>query len=91
MATVTNTVRRPATAAWLSVLAALSFLSVALSVVLIFLYAPRDVDQGEVQRLFYLHLPAAWLAYLSFSSSSSAASCTWYGACPLGSAGSLCG
>ncbi|MBO9404405.1 MAG: cytochrome c biogenesis protein CcsA [Thermomicrobium sp.] len=66
MATVTNTVRRPATAAWLSVLAALSFLSVALSVVLIFLYAPRDVDQGEVQRLFYLHLPAAWLAYLSF-------------------------
>jgi len=66
MATVTSAVRRPAKAAWLSVLATLSVLSFALSVVLIFLYAPRDVQQGEVQRLFYLHLPTAWLAYLSF-------------------------
>lgn len=33
---------------------------------MIFLYAPPDATQGEVQRLFYLHLPAAWLAYASF-------------------------
>jgi heme exporter protein C len=28
--------------------------------------APPDAIQGEVQRLMYIHVPAAWLAYLSF-------------------------
>ena len=28
--------------------------------------APPDAVQGEVQRLMYVHVPAAWLAYLSF-------------------------
>jgi heme exporter protein C len=28
--------------------------------------APPDAVQGDVQRLMYLHVPAAWLAYLSF-------------------------
>jgi heme exporter protein C len=27
---------------------------------------PRDAEQGDVQRLMYLHVPAAWLAFLSF-------------------------
>lgn len=39
---------------------------VALSLILIFLYAPTDSVQGQPQRIFYLHLPAAWLAYFSF-------------------------
>jgi len=39
---------------------------VALSLALIFLYAPTDSVQGQPQRIFYLHLPAAWLAYFSF-------------------------
>ncbi len=51
---------------WLSLLGGASVALVALSVVLIFLYAPRDGTQGDVQRLFYLHLPTAWLAYASF-------------------------
>jgi len=51
---------------WLALAGAAAFLLVAASVVMIFLYAPADATQGEVQRLFYLHLPAAWLAYLSF-------------------------
>jgi heme exporter protein C len=29
--------------------------------------APPDAVQGEVQRLMYVHVPAAWLAYLSFT------------------------
>jgi heme exporter protein C len=32
----------------------------------IFLYAPTERVQGQVQRIFYLHLPLAWLAYLAF-------------------------
>lgn len=33
----------------------------------IFLYAPTELLQGNVQRIFYLHLPLAWIAYLAFS------------------------
>jgi heme exporter protein C len=29
--------------------------------------APPDAEQGNVQRLMYVHVPAAWLAYLSFT------------------------
>jgi heme exporter protein C len=27
---------------------------------------PADADQGDVQRLMYVHVPAAWVAFLSF-------------------------
>jgi heme exporter protein C len=29
--------------------------------------APADASQGDAQRLMYLHVPAAWLAYLAFT------------------------
>jgi heme exporter protein C len=29
-------------------------------------WAPPDAYQGEVQRIMYLHVPAAWVAYLAF-------------------------
>ena len=29
--------------------------------------APPDATQGNIQRLMYVHVPAAWLAYLSFA------------------------
>lgn len=29
--------------------------------------APADAEQGDAQRLMYLHVPAAWLAYLAFT------------------------
>jgi heme exporter protein C len=29
--------------------------------------APPDANQGNIQRLMYVHVPAAWLAYLSFT------------------------
>lgn len=38
---------------------------VALVVVGLFV-APPDAFQGDAQRLMYLHVPAAWLAYLAF-------------------------
>ncbi len=30
------------------------------------LWAPPDAVQGEVQRIMYVHVPAAWTAYLAF-------------------------
>src|SRR5204862_878571 len=29
--------------------------------------APPDAVQGDAQRLMYLHVPAAWIAYLAFT------------------------
>jgi heme exporter protein C len=41
-------------------------LTLGLSATLSLVVAPPDALQGEVQRLMYVHVPAAWLAYLSF-------------------------
>ena len=38
----------------------------AISAVLSLVVAPPDAVQGQVQRLMYVHVPAAWLAYLAF-------------------------
>ena len=37
------------------------------SAVLSLVVAPPDAEQGQVQRLMYVHVPAAWLAYLAFA------------------------
>ena len=39
----------------------------ALSIGLIFFYAPGDVDQGISQRIFYFHVPLALTAYICFA------------------------
>jgi len=31
-----------------------------------FVYAPTEAVQGDVQRIFYFHVPLAWLTYLAF-------------------------
>lgn len=49
------------------VLGVLAAISLMVSVVLSLVVAPPDSVQGEVQRLMYIHVPAAWLAYLSFA------------------------
>ena len=33
---------------------------------MVFLYAPREATMGEVQRIFYFHVPAAWVSMLAF-------------------------
>ena len=43
-----------------------SLVALAVSAVLSLVVAPPDAVQGEVQRIMYVHVPAAWLAYLSF-------------------------
>ena len=39
----------------------------ATSVIVSLAVVPPDAEQGHVQRLMYVHVPAAWLAYLSFT------------------------
>ncbi|MFA5891347.1 MAG: cytochrome c biogenesis protein [Actinomycetota bacterium] len=29
--------------------------------------APEDADQGPAQRIFYIHVPSAWIAFLAFA------------------------
>jgi heme exporter protein C len=33
---------------------------------LIFYYAPQEATMGEVQRIFYAHVPSAWTAFLAY-------------------------
>jgi heme exporter protein C len=34
--------------------------------VMIFVYAPEEKSMGEIQRVFYLHVPLAWISLLAF-------------------------
>jgi heme exporter protein C len=49
-----------------SILCVLSFLGMMVSLWMIFLYAPTDAVQGDAQRIFYFHVPMAWVGMLSF-------------------------
>jgi heme exporter protein C len=49
-----------------TVLGWLAALGVAAGVAMGFGVAPREVTQGNVQRIMYLHVPAVWVAYLAF-------------------------
>jgi heme exporter protein C len=37
-----------------------------IAVGLVFLYAPQEKVMGEVQRIFYFHVPSAWLSFTAF-------------------------
>lgn len=44
----------------------LSVLGIAVASIVALFVVPADGQQGEIQRLLYLHVPVAWLAMLSF-------------------------
>jgi len=44
----------------------LSFLLIVASLFMALVYAPTERFMGDVQRIFYFHVPLAWLAFLSF-------------------------
>jgi len=48
---------------WLGVLAVVALI---VGVVMALGVAPREVTQGNVQRIMYVHVPAVWVAYLAF-------------------------
>src|SRR2546421_7494532 len=47
------------------ILGALSLIGMMVSIWMIFLYAPTDAIQGQPQRIFYFHVPMAWVALLA--------------------------
>lgn len=43
-----------------------TFILMIVSLYAIFLYAPREKTMGDVQKIFYFHVPSAWIAFLAF-------------------------
>lgn len=48
------------------ILLGLSFVLMMASLYMVFRYVPTDVGMGVVQRIFYFHVPLAWVAFLAF-------------------------
>lgn len=48
------------------ILWAISLLGMTLTIWLAFLYAPTDAIEGQPQRIFYVHVPVAWVGMLAF-------------------------
>jgi heme exporter protein C len=48
------------------ILGAVALVAVAVAGANALFVVPADVNQGDAQRIMYVHVPSAWLAYLSF-------------------------
>ena len=48
------------------VVGALAAVALATAFWMIFFYAPTEREMGIVQRIFYVHVPSAWVAFLAF-------------------------
>lgn len=48
-------------------LPAVAVTAVCAAFAMAFLYAPTEALQGDVQRIFYVHVPAAWIAFIAFA------------------------
>lgn len=51
---------------WAAVLSILAAATMVWAFYLIFFYAPTELTMGVVQRIFYVHVPSAWVAFLAF-------------------------
>lgn len=45
----------------------IGFVLMIVSLYLVFMYVPTEKTMGDVQRIFYFHVPLAWVAFLAFS------------------------
>ena len=45
----------------------LSAFTLMISFIFIFFGVPSDIEQGVVQRIFYFHVPIAWIAFIALS------------------------
>jgi heme exporter protein C len=50
----------------LTILDALTWVIFAIAVALVFFYAPEEAVMGQVQRVFYFHVSAAWVGMMGF-------------------------
>lgn len=51
---------------WVSGLSVLAAVGLVTSFWMIFFWVPTEASMGVVQRIFYVHVPAAWIAFLAF-------------------------
>lgn len=49
-----------------NILLGLSFMLMVAALYLVFIYVPTEKTMGIVQRIFYFHVPLAWVAFLAF-------------------------
>lgn len=56
----------PKAARWLKILNIVTAILMLTTIGLVFLYAPLERTMGEVQRVFYFHVPSAWLSFAAF-------------------------
>lgn len=47
-------------------LLAMSALLMLSALYMVFIYVPTDAEMGVIQRIFYFHVPLAWIAFLAF-------------------------
>ena len=48
------------------ILLLVTMILMVVSLYMAFFYAPREQTMGDVQRIFYFHVPAAWTSFLAF-------------------------
>jgi heme exporter protein C len=51
---------------WAALLSVLAAATMLWAFYLIFFYAPTERQMGVVQRIYYVHVPSAWVAFLAF-------------------------
>jgi len=56
----------PAPRAGLQVMSATTLIAVAVGLYLALIFAGTDIDQGNIQRIFYIHMPAFFGAFTTF-------------------------
>lgn len=49
-----------------NILLGLGFALMITSLYLVFIYVPTEKEMGIIQRIFYFHVPLAWVAFLAF-------------------------
>lgn len=51
---------------WSYLLLVLSAVSIIVSLLMVFIVVPTEATMGIIQRIFYYHVPVAWVAFLAF-------------------------
>jgi heme exporter protein C len=67
LAQVTQADARPlAKSAWRKFLGIATVIAFAVLFYMALVFAPEDAEQGPAQRIFYVHVPSAWIGFLAF-------------------------
>ena len=48
------------------VIGGVAVVNIAVALYMALFYAPREVTMGDAQRIFYFHVPSAWIGFLAF-------------------------